>query len=132
MSENQFNFNATNQQNIIGDNNTVSQQIGEAKLTDAEVIKGFESAVYSNVEITARMSEPAADVFQEITALDPEAEESTEVAKTLYERFKEVVVTAGPKATKAVIVFATEAAKQYADSNPIIKGLIAAAQSLSE
>lgn len=136
---NTFNFNATNQQNQIGDNNTQNMTV-QGGLS----LEGFLTAIENIVKQNA---EPApAEVTEEVaygetvtadvrnTAYDAEGKDNYDIEHTqsVLERFQAFIGKAGPKLTKALIAFGTETATAYIGDNPVVKGVIAAIQALQQ
>lgn len=136
---NTFNFNATNQQNQIGDNNTQNMTV-EGGLSLEGFLKGLENIMTE--EPAESMPETVAcdfnqpmSVLSDIRTTAYEAEEKEiepEQAKTVLERFTQMVATSGPKIRKALLAFATTTASAYLGENPIVQGVLAAINAVQD
>ena len=136
---NTFNFNATNQQNQIGDNNTQNMTV-EGGLSLEGFLKGLENIMTE--EPAESMPETVAcdfnqpmSVLGDIRTVAYEAEEKEiepEQAKTVLERFTQMVATSGPKIRKALLAFATTTASAYLGENPIVQGVLAAINAVQD
>jgi hypothetical protein len=137
---NTFNFNATNQQNQIGDNNTQNMTV-EGGLSLEGFLKGIENAFLPEPDdvaledIVAGPQTAMMNVLSDIRTAAYEAEEKQvepEQAKTVLERFTQMVATSGPKIRKALLAFATTTASAYLGENPIVQGVLAAINAVQE
>lgn len=106
---------------LKGLESVVKSEESDAKPADNEAWTG---AVYGETV--------AADVRN--TAYDVEGKEDYDIEHTqsVLERFQAFIGKAGPKLTKALIAFGTETATAYVGENPIVRGVIAAIQTLQE
>jgi hypothetical protein len=137
---NTINFNANNQQNQVGDNNNNSQTMNNAA-NDGIDLEAFLKALEATIkevepEQVEAVPEQPEVLYGDVrnTAYDAEGKEEYDVehTQTLLGRFQDFVSKAGPKLTKALVAFGTEAATAYIGENPIARGVIAAIQSLQD
>lgn len=133
---NTFNFNATNQQNQIGDNNTQNMTV-EGGLSLEGFLKGLENAFEpERVEVVELATAEPFGVLGDIRTVALEAENADaydpEKATTVLDRFKEIVLQSGPKIRKALLAFATTTASAYLGENPIVQGVLAAINAVQE
>lgn len=138
-----FHFNATNQQNQIGDNNTQTQNIAGGESFDiekffAELAKTLEAepvAMTAAPSPEAGPSEEDAKVFIEqlqehAEKLDAKEEVDPADTEGLLGRFQRYVETCGPKIADALVTFAIETGKAYIGENPIAIGVLKAIEVL--
>jgi hypothetical protein len=138
-----FHFNATNQQNQIGDNNTQTQNIAGGESLDiekffAELAKTLEAepvAMASAPAPEGGPSEEDAKVFIEqlkehAEKLDAKEEVDPADTEGLLGRFYRYVETCGPKIADALVTFAIETGKAYIGENPIAIGVLKAIEVL--
>jgi hypothetical protein len=139
-----FHFNATNQQNQIGDNNTQTQNIAGGEPLD--IGKFFEAlsktitadpAPLATAEAPSQEAPSEEDPAKFIEELQQQAEkldakEEVDPADTegLLGRFRRYVETCGPKIADALVTFAIETGKAYIGENPIAIGVLKAIEVL--
>ncbi len=137
---NTFNFNATNQQNSIGDNNTLNMTV-EGGLSLEGFLKGLEDAFLPEPDdvaledLVAGPQTAMMNVLGDIRTTAYEAEEKLvepAQASTVLEQFTNMVAASAPKIRKALLAFATTTASAYLGDNPIVKGVLAAIQAVQE
>jgi hypothetical protein len=113
---------------------------GEKELDLEAVLKALEDA-FKQEPAEAMPETVACDFNQPMSVLGDirtvayEAEEKQvepEQAKTVLERFTQMVATSGPKIRKALLAFATTTASAYLGENPIVQGVLAAINAVQE
>jgi hypothetical protein len=138
-----FNFNAANQQNQIGDNNTQTMNISSDSIGLEEFLTGLENTFKPDGDksmpetIGSTFGSPLAiGVLSDIrtTALEAESggEFDPERAQTILERFTTILAESTPKIRKGLVAFSTTAASAYFGDNPIVRGVLAAIQAIQE